>query len=66
MENVSIRERVRKYVSDMDISQKLIAVNMQTSESKVSLMLNGKRKMTIDDYINICKAIAVSPNKFLD
>ena len=66
MKNTPIHERVRNYVLEMGISQKLIAENMKTSESKLSLMLNGKRRMTVDDYINICKAVAVSPTKFID
>lgn len=65
MEALSIRERVKAYVSEKGISQKLIAENMGTTESRVSLMLNGKRKMTVDEYVNLCRAIAVSPTRFL-
>ena len=66
MTNSPIHERVRNYILEMGISQKLIAENMKTSESKLSLMFNGKRRMTVDDYINICKAVAVPPTKFID
>jgi len=66
MERTPIYARLRSYVDEKGISQKIMAENMHTSESKVSMMLNGKRKMTVDDYICACKAIAVSPTKFLD
>ena len=66
MENTSIAARVRSYVSEKQLSQKLIAKNMNISESRLSLMLNGKRKMTVDDYLNLCIAIAVPPIKFLE
>lgn len=66
MEMIPIYERVRNYVVEKGISQKIMAENMHTSESRVSMMLNGKRKMTVDDYVCACKAIAVSPTKFLD
>ena len=66
MEKSSISERIKDYVNEKQLSQKLIAENMNTSEARISLMLNGKRKMTVDDYISLCKAIAVSPAKFLN
>lgn len=66
MENTSVCERVRAYVIEKELSQKLIAKNMKISESRLSLMLNGKRRMTVDDYLNLCSAIAVPPIKFLE
>ena len=65
MEKATISERMRAYVNEKGISQKLMAENMGESEAMVSMMLNGKRKMTVDDYVRACKAIAVSPTKFL-
>ena len=66
MERTPIHERVRGYILEQSISQKQIAENMHVSEAKLSLMLNGKRRMTVDDYISICKAISVSPNRFIN
>lgn len=66
MEKTSVCERMRAYVNEKGISQKLMAENMGESETRVSLMLNGKRKMTVDEYVRACKAIAVSPTKFLE
>ena len=66
MDQITIRERVREYIVEKDLSQKIIAENMNTSEARLSLMLTGKRRMTVDDYIAICKAISVPPTRFLN
>lgn len=56
---------MREYVVANDLSQKVIAINMGITESQVSLLLNGKRRLTVEDYLNFCRAISVSPTKFL-
>ena len=66
MERTPIHARMKAYVDEKGISQKLMAENMHTTESRVSMLLNGKRKMTVDDYVCACKAIAVPPTKFLE
>ena len=66
MERKSIVENIKDYVTEKRLSQKQIAKNMDITEPRLSLMLNGKRKMTVDDYLSLCKAIAVSPTKFLN
>lgn len=66
MESTPICARMKAYVNEKGISQKLMAENMHTTESRVSMLLNGKRKMTVDDYVRACKAIAVPPTKFLE
>ena len=65
MGNVPIHERMKAYITEQNINQKLMAENMDVSETKLSMMLNGKRRMTIEDYIKACKAISVSPTKFI-
>ena len=59
-----MHEKVRGYIEMRDLSQKIIAANMGISESRLSLMLNGKRRMTVDDYIDLCRAMAVDPRFF--
>lgn len=66
MERKMIWENIRDYVTEKKLSQKQIAENMDITEPRLSLMLNGKRKMTVDDYLSLCKAIAVPPTKFLN
>ncbi|MBP0986452.1 MAG: helix-turn-helix transcriptional regulator [Oscillospiraceae bacterium] len=66
MEKKPIWENIKDYVTEKKLSQKQIAENMNITEPRLSLMLNGKRKITVDDYLSICKAIAVPPTKFLN
>lgn len=58
-------EMMSDYVKANDLSQKVIALNMGCSESQVSLILSGKRRLLLDEYLNFCRAIAVSPTRFL-
>lgn len=60
-----VYETMREYVVVNDLSQKVIAINMGITESQVSLLLNGKRRLTVEDYLSFCRAISVSPTKFL-
>ena len=57
-------ERVKRYINERAISQKLIAANMGIPESRLSLILNGKRRMTVEDYEGICRAMAINPTHF--
>ena len=66
MKRKAIVENIKDYVTEKKLSQKQIAENMDITEPRLSLMLNGKRKMTVDDYLSLCKAIAVPPTKFLN
>ena len=61
---MQMHERVKQYISDRGLSQKIIAANMGIPEPKLSLILNGKRRMTVDDYEMICRAMAVDPARF--
>lgn len=57
---------VRSYIDRRGVSRKIVAANMGITESKLSLILNGKRRMTIEDYNDVCKAMAVDPRFFYD
>lgn len=64
-EQQPIYKQLRDYVAINGLSQKVIAANMNCTESQVSLILNGKRRLTVEDYLLFCKAIAVSPTRFI-
>ena len=61
----AIYDKMRDYVVHNDLNQRIIALNMGITESQVSLLLNGKRRLTVEDYLSFCRAISVSPTKFL-
>jgi transcriptional regulator with XRE-family HTH domain len=65
MVNDSMPTRLRQYIDGQGLSRKLIAANMNVSESKLSLMLNGQRRITVDEYFDLCKAMAVDPRQFI-
>lgn len=58
--------KLRDYVDGIGASRKIIALNMGITESQLSLMLNGKRRITVEDYLLFCKAISVDPRKFIE
>ena len=56
--------RLCRYISQNGVSRKLIAVNCGVSQSQLSLLLSGKRRLTVDCYERLCRAMAVDPRKF--
>lgn len=61
---MQMHKRVKQYIDQHGLSQKIIAANMGVSEPRLSLLLNGKRRMTVDDFEAICRAMAVDPARF--
>lgn len=61
-----IYQKIRRYMNDQGISRKQVAINMNMSESKLSLILSGRRKLTADEYLDMCTAMAVPPQKFFN
>lgn len=60
-------EKVRHYIDDVaQLSRKQVAINMGYTESKLSLLLSGKRRMSIEEYARLCRVLAVKPARFLD
>lgn len=61
-----IYQKLRRYMDDQGISRKQVAISMKISESKLSLILSGQRRLTVDEYLNMCTALALPPQKFID
>ncbi|HJB15235.1 MAG TPA: helix-turn-helix domain-containing protein [Candidatus Blautia excrementipullorum] len=57
--------KLRKYIEDCGIKQKYIAEKANMAESKLSAILNKKRKCEVGEYANICKALGVEFEKFI-
>lgn len=60
-----VYEAMRDYVAVNDLSQKAIALDMGYTQSRLSLLLTGKRRLLLDDYLGFCRAVSVSPTLFL-
>ena len=59
-------QKIRKYMDEQGVSRKQVALSMKVSESKLSLILSGKRKLTVEEYLCMCKALSLPPQKFFD
>ena len=59
-------EIIRKYIDANGISQAHICRKAGISKVKFNLVLNGKRKLTVEEYELICRALGVNMNFFSD
>ncbi len=61
-----VYEKVRLYLKDHGIQQRFVAEKCNISQSTFNAMLNGKRKMYAEDLRQICYALNVSPEVFIE
>ncbi len=60
-----VYERVKKYVDKNRIKQIVISQRTGIDDSKVSDLLAGKRKLSVDEFESICKeGLLVNPAIF--
>lgn len=60
-ENLEIKE----YLKENGISQAFLSRKTKIEPSKLSLALNGERRLSLEEYSLICGALGVSTDKFL-
>lgn len=60
-----IYEAVRDYIDDEGIKYTVIAKKTGMRLDAISMIMQGKRKLGADEYVSICEAIRVPPEKFL-
>ena len=56
---------IKKYLEDNGITQAFLSRKTGIEPSKLSLSLNGDRKLTFDEYALICGVLGVDTNKFI-
>lgn len=56
---------IKKYLEENGITQAFISRKTRIDPSKLSLALNGERKLTFDEYALICGVLGVNTDKFL-
>lgn len=56
---------IKKYLEDNGITQAFLSRKTGIEQSKLSLSLNGERKLTFDEYALICGVLGVDTNKFV-
>lgn len=60
------REALQKYIEEQGFKQKAIAAKSGIDDTAFSKILSGNRKCEVNEYIAICKALGVKPNKFIE
>ncbi len=60
-----IYERIKLYIQDEGLKQKVVAKKAGYSEKQFSAMMRGNRKIDADDYEKICIALGKEPNDFM-
>lgn len=60
-----IYKRLHEYIIRNDICQKSVAVDAGFTQAKLSQLLNGRRRLMIEDYMRICRALERDPRYFL-
>lgn len=58
--------KICNYLRSKGISQSYLSRKICMNVSKLNLSLNGKRKLSLDEYESICWALGVSANTFLE
>ena len=58
-------QHIRKYIEDRGLKFGYIAKEAGYSKQTLSAMLNGKRKIYIDDVIKLCKVLGAQPNDLI-
>lgn len=59
-------KKIREYIESNGLKHGVIAKKSNLSLQSFSAMLNGKRKITADEYFMICQALGVPVNYFFD
>ncbi len=58
--------KIKKYLDTNGISQTHVSNETRIPLSKLNLALNGKRRLTFEEYELICGAVNVGTDKFLE
>lgn len=61
-----VYQKVKQYLESHGIRQSFVAEKCNISLSTFNAMLNGKRRMYAEDLRQICYALNVSPEVFIE
>ena len=63
---MKVYQKVANYIVENGIKQKFISDKTGIPENTLSMILNGKRKMDADEFIEIILALGVDANYFIN
>jgi len=62
---MNISEKIKHYLKETGRTQTYLCKKIDLKPSAISLTLSGKRRLRLDEYFRICKALKLDPNFFL-
>lgn len=62
---MTVEEKIKDHIQKNGIKQKWISERTGICENKISLTLNGHRRLTFSEYEMICGALEVPVDAFL-
>ena len=60
-----VGEKIKNYLNENGIKQTFIADKTGLSNSCISAICGGNRKIEVIEYLKICRALGVEPDTFL-
>ena len=63
---MNVQENVVSYVQSHGIMQKFLVEKTGMHKAKVSMIMNNKQKMSVDDFSKFCITLQKQPNDFFD
>lgn len=61
-----VYQNIKRYLEDNKINQTAIGQKIGLSKQIMSNAMNGKRKLSADEYLNLCKVLGVPADYFAD
>lgn len=61
-----VRDNIVRYVKEHGIKQEYLAKGIGLSTAAVSSIMNGKRNVSAEEYVNICRLLNLSCDYFAD
>lgn len=58
--------KIGEYLKSKGISQSFLSRKIGMNTSKLNLSLNGKRRLSLDEYESICWALGLGAEAFLE
>lgn len=62
---LGVQKNITDYIRDNGIRQNYVAEKAGIKPNKFSLIMNMKRKLQLDDFVSMCRAINKEPNDFV-
>ena len=57
-------KKIKAYLEEKGIKQKIVAQKMSISENTMCAILAGTRRLTAEEYLNLCEILNVTPGTF--